>query len=42
MVTKTDALQAGVAEADVVIMRMPLQSLEDADADAQVGLSVRL
>ena len=29
-------MQAGVAEADAVIMRMPLESLAEADADAQV------
>ena len=30
------SLQAGVAEADAVILRMPLHSLADNDADAQV------
>ena len=30
-------MQAGVAEADAVIMRMPLESLAEADADAQVS-----
>lgn len=29
-------LQAGVAEADAVILRMPLESLTANDADAQV------
>jgi len=29
-------VQAGVAEADAVILRMPLHSLADNDADAQV------
>lgn len=29
-------LQAGVAEADAVILRMPLESLAANDADAQV------
>jgi len=29
------SLQAGVAEADAVILRMPLHSLADNDADAQ-------
>lgn len=33
-------LQAGVAEADVVILRMPLQSLADNDADAQVAAAL--
>ena len=31
-------MQAGVAEADAVILRMPLQSLAAADADAQVAI----
>ncbi len=30
------SLQAGIAEADAVILRMPLHSLADNDADAQV------
>lgn len=33
--------QAGVAEADAVILRMPLQALADNDADAQVTLHKR-
>ena len=32
-------LQAGVAEADAVILRMPLESLAANDADAQVILT---
>ena len=31
-------MQAGVAEADAVILRMPLQTLADGDTDAQVIL----